>query len=69
MYAPVIVRFADHVAADETRLSVEDIAYLNRQMNVNTSDESDEWFDEELSPEYSEIIDEDEFFERYFPGE
>ena len=62
-----IIRFADHVAHDYMRLDIANITELQNQLNVNTCDENGEtWFDEEIPVGYTTIIDEDEFFDRYF---
>lgn len=67
-----IVRFADHVAHDYMRLSTADIRELQNQLNCNILDAEDNgetWFDEEIPVGYTEVIDEDEFFNRYFNQE
>lgn len=62
-----IIRFADHVAYNEFRLETADITELQNQFNVNTCDENGEtWFDDEIPVAHTTIIDEDEFFNRYF---
>jgi hypothetical protein len=66
MYTPEITRFVDDVAADEFRLETADIRELQSQMNVNTVDGEDSWFD--TDPEYRsdiQIIDSEEFFDRF----
>lgn len=60
--------YADHAAIEETRMSTADIRELQIQMNCNHNDSEDKetWFDEEIQVGYTEVIDEDEFFQRYF---
>ena len=53
------------------RLPVADIAELNAQLNVNMCDvsgsdgDSDTWFDADEYPADIQIVDTDEFFERF----
>jgi hypothetical protein len=62
-----IVRFTDHVANSYRRLATADITELQNTYNVNLCDDNGEtWFDEEIPVGYTEVIDEDEFFNRYF---
>lgn len=61
-----IVDFADTVVADSTRLGTDEIRYMQDVHNVNTCDECDTWLDDEIPVGYTEVIDEDEFFQRYF---
>jgi hypothetical protein len=62
-----IVRFADDVAYHYRRLATADITELQNTYNVNLCDDNGEtWFDEEIPAGYTSIIDEDEFFNRYF---
>jgi hypothetical protein len=65
----IITRFADHVAADETRLNTADITELQNQMNCNLFDAEDNgetWFNEETEHAHVSTINEMEFFSRYF---
>lgn len=61
-----IVDFSDTVVADSTRLATEEIRYMQDVHNVNTCDGCDTWLDDEIPVGYTEVIDEDEFFQRYF---
>lgn len=64
----MITLFSDHVVSDINRLPTADIRELQIQMNCNHDDSEDmeTWFDEEIPVGYTETIDEDEFFNRYF---
>lgn len=65
----MITHFADTVATDLTRLGDKEMRELQDQYSVNRFDaenEGETWFDEEIPIRYVEVIDEDEFFERYF---
>lgn len=66
-----IVRFCDHVVCDTNRLPISEVRELQVQMNCNLfdSEDSETWFDEEIPVGYTEVIDEDEFFNRYFNQE
>ena len=63
-----IVRYVDHAMLEETRMSTADIKELQVRMNCNHNDSEDKetWFDEEIPVGYTSVIDEDEFFQRYF---
>ena len=54
----------DMIGNDCERLPVGDVAELQSLFNVNTSE--DEWFDEEIPIAYVNVVDEEEFFQRYF---
>lgn len=58
------VAFADEFGA---RLDRTEHHELQSAMNVNTSDEAEEWFDEEIPVAHVTEITEEEFFQRYFP--
>lgn len=65
-----IVEFND--LAMSPRLPKDEIAELNRQLNVNLTDtdsgsdgNSEEWFDSEPLPVGVHIVDADEFFDRF----
>ena len=65
----MITHFADTVVTDLTRLGDKEMRELQDQYSVNRFDaenEGETWFDEEIPIGYVEVIDEDEFFERYF---
>lgn len=64
-----ITRFSDHVAMDTNRLQKEEVIELQNQMNCNILDAEDNgetWLDDEIPVAHVSIIDEDEFFNRYF---
>lgn len=61
-----LVDSADVIVADSARLDIADIRYMQDVHNVNTCDECDSWLDDEIPVSYTEIIDEAEFFDRYF---
>jgi hypothetical protein len=68
MYTPIITRFSDDIAADETRLDTADIRDLQSQMNCNLSDSefAEDYLDSD--PEYRSdirVIDAEEFFDRF----
>lgn len=49
------------------RMHRKDIAELQNQFNMNMCDGNDEtWFDDEIPVCHVTVIDEDEFFNRYF---
>lgn len=56
----------DMVGEYAERLPLPDLQDLQSMLNVNTSDEADQWLDEEIPTALVEIIDEDAFFDRYF---
>jgi hypothetical protein len=59
------MQYADTVYDDYMRLQDEEIRELQDQMNVNTCDDNfDTWLNSG-EVEYTETIDEDEFFARY----
>ena len=63
----MITWFADHIMANEFHLPTREIAELQNQFNCNGGDEfSETWFDEEIPVAHTSVIDEDEFFNRYF---
>lgn len=60
-----IIQFADIACDDYMRLQDEEIRELQDQMNCNTCDDNfDAWLKAD-EVEYTETIDEDEFFARY----
>lgn len=64
-----IVRFSDHVATDINRLQKGEVIELNKQMNCNLLDAEDNgetWLNDEIPVCHVTVIDEDEFFNRYF---
>lgn len=64
-----IVRFADHVIMDTNRLQKEEVIELQDQMNCNLLDAEDNgetWLNGEIPVSHVTVIDEDEFFNRYF---
>jgi hypothetical protein len=64
-----ITRFSDHVAMNTNRLQREEVIELQNQMNCNILDAEDNgetWLNGEIPVAHVTIIDEDEFFNRYF---
>ena len=69
MYKPIIVQFTDYVGEFGERIPVDEVTELQNQMNCNldsAESNSETWFDEEIPVSHVTVIDEDEFFERYF---
>lgn len=65
-----IIQFADIACDDYMRLQDEEIRELQDQMNCNILDAEDNgetWFNTG-DVEYTDVIDEDEFFARYCDG-
>jgi hypothetical protein len=60
---PVDVAFSEEFGQ---RLPVEELRELQSALNANTSDEGDEWLDEEIPIGYVTEITEEEFINRYF---
>lgn len=60
---------ADMIGDDCERLPLGEVTELQNQLNVNAMDAEDNgetWLDEEIPVACVSIIDEDEFFQRYF---
>lgn len=67
-----IIQYTDTVfmrSRTEHKLPDETLADFAVQLNVNTCDGEDFWFDEETPVSHMSEISEDEFFQRYFTDE
>lgn len=63
----MLTYYADMLGEDAVRLPVSELSELHNQMNVNTCEENGEtWFNDEIPVSHVTVIDEDEFFNRYF---
>lgn len=61
-----LIQPVDMIGEDCERLPIADVTEMQSAFNVNLNDEGEIWFDEEIPVGYTEDIDEDEFFNRYF---